>query len=91
MRYDWGMMNTWNHPLLGAGIGLLAIWSLIWKGLALWRAAKEENKGWFIALLIFNTAGILEIAYLFFFAKEKLTLATAPTKKSATKKSRSKK
>ena len=43
---------------------IILIWSLIWKGLALWRAAHLEQKPWFVALLVLNTAGILEIIYL---------------------------
>ncbi|MGI6435503.1 MAG: DUF5652 family protein [Syntrophomonadaceae bacterium] len=42
----------------------LLIWSLFWKGLALWRSARMNHKGWFIALLIINTVGIFEIIYL---------------------------
>lgn len=53
---------------------LIMIWSLIWKGFALWYSAKSDEKYWFVAILILNTAGILEIAYLFFFAKTKLTV-----------------
>ena len=49
----------------------LALWSLPWKGVALWRAAKRDEKGWFIALLILNTAAILEIIYLFFIIPRK--------------------
>lgn len=52
-------------------IGLLVIWSLVWKGLALWKAARLTHKGWFITLLILNTAGILEIIYIFAIAKKK--------------------
>jgi len=48
---------------------VLAIWSLIWKGLALWRAARRNESAWFIALLILNTLGILEIIYYFLIAK----------------------
>lgn len=44
---------------------LLSIWSIVWKGLALWRSAERREKKWFIALLVLNTAGILEIIYLF--------------------------
>jgi len=44
---------------------LIAIWSIIWKGLALWRAAGRGNKWWFVILLVLNTVGILEIIYLF--------------------------
>jgi hypothetical protein len=49
----------------------LSAWSIMWKGLALWRAAKKSEKKWFILLLIINTVGILEILYLFVFSKQK--------------------
>lgn len=45
-------------------IVLLAAWSLVWKGLALWHAARKKEYGWFVVLLLINTAGILEIIYL---------------------------
>lgn len=57
-----------ENPIL---LLFLAIWSLFWKGLALWRAAKTDQKNWFIAILIINTVGILEIIYLAWFAKKK--------------------
>ncbi len=50
---------------------LLTIWSLIWKGIALWKAARLKDKWWYIALLVVNTAGILEIIYIYFFSKRK--------------------
>ncbi len=40
------------------------IWAVIWKGMALWRAARLKQMGWYIALLIINTVGIFEIIYL---------------------------
>lgn len=43
---------------------VLAVWELVWKGLALWRAAKRDEKGWFVALLVVNTVGIFPIIYL---------------------------
>jgi len=63
-----------NNSLPFAGIGgilftVLIIWSLIWKGLALWRAARRNENIWFIILLIFNTLGLLEIIYYFLIAK----------------------
>ena len=54
---------------------VLLVWSIAWKGLALWRASKNDQRNWFIAILVINTIGILEIVYLFGFAKQKLTLA----------------
>lgn len=55
---------------------ILLIWGIAWKGLALWKAAKFSQRNWFIAILILNglTMGILEIIYLFRFAKNKLKL-----------------
>lgn len=49
-------------------LSLLVLWSIFWKGFALWIASKEDKKYWFIAILILNTAGILEIIYIFFFS-----------------------
>lgn len=46
----------------------LMLWSLVWKGIALWQAARNGSKRWFVVLLIFNTLGILEILYIFVFS-----------------------
>jgi len=46
------------------------IWVVIWKGFALWKAARLGRKWWFIILLVFNTFGILEIIYYFFLDKD---------------------
>ncbi len=50
---------------------LLVAWLAIWKGVALWKAARIGSKPWFIAILILNTVGILEILYIFYFSKKK--------------------
>jgi hypothetical protein len=42
----------------------LGIWEITWKGFALWRAAKNNSKYWFIPLLIVNSVGLLPIIYL---------------------------
>lgn len=51
---------------------LVIIWSLIWKGLALWRSGRLNQPVWFVVLLVVNTLGILEILYLFVFSKMKM-------------------
>lgn len=56
-------MLIWLIPLL--------IWELVWKGIALWKAAKNNQFNWFITLLILNTVGILPIIYIQFFQKNK--------------------
>lgn len=61
-----------NNPIAYVLLFLLSIWSLTWKGFALWKASRNSQKKWFIALLILNTFGILEIIYIFYFQpKEK--------------------
>jgi methionyl-tRNA synthetase len=77
MHHYWGgeagwfiNMPLWAAPIIGF-IMLLALWSLVWKGLALWHAGRRGEPWWFVALLLINTLGILEIIYLFWFAKLK--------------------
>jgi len=47
------------------------IWSIIWKGLAMWKAARNNHKTWFIVFLILNLVAIPEILYLIFWANPK--------------------
>ena len=56
-----------NHPLI---IALALVWSLPWKAWALWRSARHGQNYWFIALLLANTLGILDILYIFVFSKK---------------------
>lgn len=57
-----------NYPWL---LYLIIAWSVIWKALALWFAARNNQLIWYIILVVVNTAGILEIIYLLFFHKKK--------------------
>jgi len=63
--------------ILGFGFGffgflftVVLIWSIVWKGLALWKAAHLNQKYWFVALLVINTLGILEILYIYIFSEK---------------------
>jgi hypothetical protein len=47
----------------------LFAWVIVLKGLALWKAAQREEKWWFIAFLVVNTLGILEIVYYYIFSE----------------------
>lgn len=60
--------NDFNLLGLAVLIAMLA-WSLAWKGVAIWRAARAGHRKWFIVLLVLNTFGILEILYIFVFGK----------------------
>lgn len=66
------------------GIVPMVLWSSFWKGLALWHAAKRNEKWWFIGLLVVNTVGILEICYVAFVVKL-FSSSHAPPKRSSRK------
>lgn len=52
-------------------LSIIVIWSLIWKGLALWHSARKGEYIWFVVILLVNSVGILDIIYLFLIAKKK--------------------
>jgi hypothetical protein len=60
-------------------IPFLIVWTLPWKGVALWRAARNKQLVWFIVLLVVNTLAILEIIYIFGFSKKKSEQSTLST------------
>ncbi len=68
------MENAIFGPVFLVFIILFAAWSLFWKGLALWRAARLGHKKWFVFILVLNTAGILDILYLYVFSKKRTSL-----------------
>ena len=63
---DLSQLQQWAWLLL-----LITIWTLPWKGVALWKAAKNNDKVWFVIFLLANTLGLLEIIYIFIFSKKK--------------------
>lgn len=56
---------------LGPVLLVLVLWSLFWKGLALWHSGRRGQPWWFVIMMVVNTVGILEIIYLFGVAKLK--------------------
>ncbi len=67
------MGGFWGGNLWGGMwfVGLLALWALPWKGVALWKAARRGETWWFVALFLLNTLAILEILYIFIFSEKK--------------------
>lgn len=69
------MYSSLNYAHAGLGFLMILIilaliaWSITWKGLALWKAARSNQQAWFVVFLIVNTLGILEILYLYVFSK----------------------
>jgi len=67
-------VGTWTPAWMndfGSTFFLLVLWSIFWKGLALWHSGRRGEPWWFVALLLINTAGVLEIIYLFLVIKLK--------------------
>jgi predicted PolB exonuclease-like 3'-5' exonuclease len=49
---------------------VILAWSLAWKAVALWHAARNRQIVWYVALLVINTVGLLEILYLVVFRRD---------------------
>lgn len=73
------MLQASNRPWFY----LLIIADLVLRGITLYRSARKDQKGWFVALLIVNSMGILPLVYLLL-NKDKSVLAP----KKATKKTK---
>jgi|ERR1035437_1669441 methionyl-tRNA synthetase len=74
----WNTYNSYGYSMhmpyiFGVFAPILLAFVLIviaLKGYCLWHAARRDEKWWFIALLVINTAGILELVYIIFFLKK---------------------
>jgi len=62
---------------------VMALWTVAIKGFALWHAARNSQRNWFIALLVVNSLGILEIIYLIWFRPKSHSTTPAPMSSSA--------
>ena len=50
---------------------VILIWTVIWKGIALWKCGRNNQIRWFIAIIVLNTVGLLPIAYILWFQKKR--------------------
>jgi hypothetical protein len=50
---------------------LVILWTIPWKGVALWRASRNGHQKWFVIMLVLNTLALLEIIYIFYFSQKK--------------------
>src|SRR4030042_1561127 len=48
--------NLFLSPLY---LFLIIVWTIPWKGVALWKAARNSHKKWFIAIFLLNTMALL--------------------------------
>lgn len=72
-----------GHPLFP----LLIVFDLALRGYALYKAAKNNQPVWFVALLLVNSVGILPIIYLLFFAPKQDDSSSSKPKAAPSKKS----
>jgi len=77
-------------PLVAVILSIAVAWSLVWKGIALWIAAKKNHLAWFIVLFIVSTIGILDILYIYVFSKKSQRQPRQQAKRSARKTARRK-
>lgn len=61
------IIGLFSNPIF---LGIVTIWTLPWKGIALWKASQNKHKWWFIMIFLVNTLAILEILYIFIFQKK---------------------
>ncbi|MCA9487594.1 MAG: hypothetical protein KC516_01385 [Nanoarchaeota archaeon] len=91
-----------NYDMIAQQIGgplwlfvIIVVWTMVWKLLALWKAARNKDVAWFVVMGILNTIGILPILYIYIFSKWtkkkpmkeiKVVKKKTPKKKSSKKK-----
>lgn len=60
-------LNAWlDKPLF---LVFYLAWTLFWKGLALWHSAQKKHVVWFVIILVLNTMGLLDIAYIYYLSR----------------------
>lgn len=57
-------MQAYNINGVVGVLMIVAIIDVLFKGWAMWRAARLQKKSWFIALLLINSMAILPIIFL---------------------------
>lgn len=58
-------------PILYIWLAPLILWTLLWKALALWKAGRNKQPGWFITLFLMQTIGVLDLVYILFFQRQR--------------------
>jgi hypothetical protein len=81
-----------QNPYLLPIIFIIAIWKISWYGVALYYAAKRQQKIWFVVLMacafFLNDLGLLAIVYVFVSKRLENQLNILKNKKTLKKKSK---
>jgi len=67
MGFDQQHFVFWFFPLIFPFV----LFDIIIKAIALWKAAKNNQLYWFVALIVVNSAGVLPLLYIFLFQKKR--------------------
>jgi len=57
-------LSFFSSPWFIAIVIVCAIWDMVWKAIAMWKAARNNHLAWFICIVVFNTVGLLPIVYI---------------------------
>jgi len=63
-------MELLNFEGSNALLALIILWTMPWKGVALWKASQNKQTVWFVVLLITSTMALLDALYIFYFSKK---------------------
>lgn len=56
----------------------LGLWGGVWMLVALWKAARRDQPGWFIACALLSFAGFVPMLYIFFVAPKAPEIGEEP-------------
>lgn len=57
---------AWFIPL----IIICVLWDVVWKLIAMWKAARNTDLAWFICIALLNTMGLIPIIYILLFVNK---------------------
>ncbi len=66
----------------------VALWEVLWNGIAMWKSARRGHIFWFVIFLLVNLLGIPEIIYLIVTRKKSVANRMSVGKVSSKKKKR---
>jgi sorbitol-specific phosphotransferase system component IIC len=65
MEQQLSSMMPWLIPV----IIVIVVWDSVWKLIAMWKSARNDQLVWFICIAVINTIGILPIIYLLLYKR----------------------
>ena len=76
------MTATYGQQLIVAWVivWLAVIWSYVWKCIALWKAARRGQTGWYVVLALAPPFGFLEMIYVFVVAPRHAEVGEMPAR-----------